>query len=94
IGDTLFDLVIVDGPSAAENAEVRFPAFPFIYDRLKTSFIVFLDDIRREGEQKIFKNWEVFANDYGNKCNFHLNDKKVYAWLSSGDGFSSAPMSY
>ncbi|NND62766.1 MAG: hypothetical protein HKN48_06185 [Flavobacteriaceae bacterium] len=94
IGDTLFDLVIVDGPSAAENAEVRFPAFPFIIDRLKASFIVFLDDIRREGERRIFKNWETYALNTGKKCKFHFNDKKVYAWLSSGDGFSSAPMSY
>ncbi len=57
--DETFDVVLVDGPVAyKDNRErVRYPAFPFIEPYLDDDFAVFLDDIAREGEQKIAKQW-------------------------------------
>ena len=56
-----FDLVIIDGPPAYEAPKktARYPALPFIYEKLADRFGVFLDDADREGEQAILKRWEA-----------------------------------
>lgn len=59
-GDRLFDLVIIDGPPAYETSkkEARYPAYPFIADRLAQRSSVYLDDADREGEKVILQRWE------------------------------------
>ena len=55
-----FDMIIIDGPPACnENLQFsRYPALPFIWDKLKPEFVVILDDANRYGERKIIAQWE------------------------------------
>jgi hypothetical protein len=69
------DSVLVDGPEAwyKEVKFSRYPALPFINSFLKDNCAVFLDDINREGEQKIIELWksefgftyQKFNNSFG-----------------------------
>jgi len=54
------DLIIVDGPPAyrKEERHARYPALPFIKERLSTEFAVVLDDVNRKGEQNILSHWQ------------------------------------
>ena len=60
-GNRTFDLVVIDGPPAYEAAkkEARYPALPFIYNRLSPKCAVYLDDINRDGEKSVIRKWEV-----------------------------------
>ncbi len=57
---TDIDLVLVDGPSAwhEEIQFARYPAFPFLKDKLASCFSFYLDDVNRFGEKKILEHWE------------------------------------
>ncbi|QDG51704.1 class I SAM-dependent methyltransferase [Persicimonas caeni] len=54
------DLVVVDGPPAFKDQYrfARFPALPYIADRLASCCTIVLDDIDREGEQTVVAKWE------------------------------------
>lgn len=54
------DLVLVDGPSAwkKELSLSRYPAMAYLYEKLADNYSFYLDDIDREGEQRIIKLWE------------------------------------
>jgi hypothetical protein len=58
------DLVLVDGPAAYKDkiAYSRYPAFPFLKDKLAESYCIFLDDVNREGEWKILQQWAETAD--------------------------------
>jgi hypothetical protein len=84
--DTFFDMVVIDGPPAYEITKEmsRYPALPFIYDRLAGKSSVFLDDTDREGEKAIIRRWEeeyrirflVVGDTFAYTCfgdNFTLN---------------------
>jgi predicted O-methyltransferase YrrM len=55
-----FDMVVIDGPPAYEASKElsRYPALPFIYDKLSARSSVFLDDVDRWGERVIINRWE------------------------------------
>lgn len=55
-----YDMVLVDGPPAWEPQKqtARFPAFPYIREKLKQKAIVYLDDTDRMGERRIIEKWE------------------------------------
>jgi predicted O-methyltransferase YrrM len=55
-----FDMIIVDGPPSYDKEFQcgRYPALPFIWDKLKTDFVVLLDDAHRHGEKRIISQWE------------------------------------
>jgi SAM-dependent methyltransferase len=55
-----FDLVLVDGPSAwrEEIALARYPALPYMHDKLAANYSFYLDDADREGEKSIVKSWQ------------------------------------
>lgn len=57
--DKVFDMVIVDGPPAFEfpKAKSRYPALPFIIERVSKNFSIHLDDANRPGEQFILQRW-------------------------------------
>ena len=46
-----FDMTIVDGPPSYDRECQcgRYPALPFIWDKLKTDFVILLDDAHRRG---------------------------------------------
>jgi|GEM_PF-1029859 len=55
----LFDLVIIDGPPAHEKSKAlsRYPALPFVKDKLSKTYSIYLDDASREGEKAVVKHW-------------------------------------
>ncbi len=69
-----FDLVVIDGPSAWKPGQelARFPAIPFLFKNISENVSIFLDDAKREGEQKIQNLWkqtfgysfDIFNDDF------------------------------
>jgi predicted O-methyltransferase YrrM len=59
-----FDMVFVDGPVSwgNENKSARYPALPFVKDRLQEDSVTFLDDAEWGDQKKILRRW---ATDYG-----------------------------
>jgi hypothetical protein len=55
------DMVIVDGPPAFESGKikVRYPALPFLHDRLATAVSIYLDDVDRDGERETMEKWSA-----------------------------------
>lgn len=54
-----FDMMFVDGPVSwrDENAFARYPAFPFVADRLREDSVAFLDDAGWGDQEEIFRRW-------------------------------------
>lgn len=87
LGERSVDLVLVDGPKALtkETAMARFPAVPFIKERLGPTWSVFLDDINRPSERRIFAQWEKIL---GVRGEVHLLDGG-FGLLNKGRRFYS-----
>lgn len=80
--NTLFDLVIIDGPPAHEKSKSlsRYPALPFFKNKLNKSYSVYLDDASRNGEQEVIRYWKE-------ELNFSFNIINNRIALSSDDDF-------
>lgn len=59
LSSAVFDMMIVDGPPAWETGKgkARYPALPFIYDKLAERCSVYLDDAERAGEREVLALW-------------------------------------
>ena len=57
-GSREIDLLIVDGPIAEHQAQIRYPALPYFHASLQPGATVVVDDIDRRGEQQIVRRWE------------------------------------
>jgi hypothetical protein len=57
--DLKFDLVIIDGPGAwlPKLRLSRYPALPFLQNKLEKEFSFILDDTNRKGEKEIMDLW-------------------------------------
>jgi hypothetical protein len=89
VGSTMFDLVIVDGPSAysSMHRSSRREAGYFLKKHLSASCSIFLDDTGRRAEKEIALDW---ARD----LDFAIWDNSNiggYSWLHRGSSFFSAP---
>jgi predicted O-methyltransferase YrrM len=51
------DLLIVDGPTAWADPEARYPAVPFLWEKLSNHAVIFVDDTKRQGESRIVERW-------------------------------------
>lgn len=82
-----FDLVLIDGPKAYPKGKshIRYGALPYIYQKLKNEFIVFLDDANREGEDQIIKKWQT-------EFDLQFNIEKNLAIAVKGNYFFSNPI--
>lgn len=82
--NAFFDMVVVDGPPAYEISKEmsRYPALPFIYDKLSDKCSVFLDDVYRWGEKAIISRWE---QEYGIHFNL-IGDS--FAYTLRGENFN------
>lgn len=89
-----FDVVLVDGPSGGTHKEARYLALPTVLNVLEENFIVFLDDIRRQDENKILTKWKQLFKEANISIVLNRDTHKVYATLKSEGGFSTNPMSY
>ncbi len=85
-----FDMVIIDGPPAWEvnKSRARYPAVPFISNKLAKKFSIYLDDAVRAGEQDIIKLWE---SEYG--VNFKVTGKTL-AYYYGGEAYYTEPFIY
>ena len=56
----IVDLLVVDGPPAAEpgTEHARYPALPALAGRLAEGATVILDDLPRPGEMAVLERWE------------------------------------
>lgn len=61
VGQTTFDLVIVDGPTAFRKGQenARRPAIDVLRANLSENYVIFLDDAMRGGEKRILAAWET-----------------------------------
>ena len=55
------DLLIIDGPPIKLGRNARYPAIPFLFDKLSDNAIILLDDARRKNERETIKLWK---NEY------------------------------
>ncbi len=61
VGGRMFDLVVVDGPTAFRKGEenARRPAIDVLKPNLADRCAIFLDDALRDGERRILAAWET-----------------------------------
>lgn len=78
------DLVLVDGPFGGLTPNSRFSAVPYLKDKLAETYAVFLDDVDREDERNILKNWEDIL-----QCS--KQNIESYSVLTSTTEFISKP---
>ena len=59
-----YDCVIVDGPPGWEPGKdmARYPALPFMQEHLAEQCRIFLDDVDREGEQRVLQRWSDMSD--------------------------------
>jgi predicted O-methyltransferase YrrM len=83
-----FDMVIIDGPPAweASKARARYPAVPYLIDKLKEKFSIYLDDVNRNGEQDTVERW---MKQYG--MQFRVTGTSL-AYYYREKAFSTEPM--
>jgi hypothetical protein len=83
-----YDMLIIDGPPAWEESRkaARYPAVPFMIDRMKDNFSIYLDDANRPGEQSVIDQWQT---KYALK--FTLTGKTL-AYSYSGQNFFTEPL--
>ena len=78
------DLAVVDGPFGSVSAHARYPAVPFLKNRLADRFAIFLDDASRPHERQISERWQALLGaapkDFGR-----------YMYFSNSQGFDSEP---
>jgi predicted O-methyltransferase YrrM len=51
------DLLFIDGPPTALRADIRYPALPYFWSRLRPGAIVLLDDAARPAERAMADAW-------------------------------------
>jgi hypothetical protein len=79
-----FDMVIIDGPPAWEKSKsmARYPALPYIKEKLSGSYAVYLDDANREGEQSIIELWKKkYSIEFkltGDTLAYHYQGRSLY----------------
>lgn len=80
-----FDLVLVDGPSAwhKEIELSRYPALPFLKEKLNENFSFFLDDTNRNGEKEILKRWNKLIPQNFEKASDSLHFAKAGNWFNT-----------
>ncbi len=53
------DLLVVDGPPASLDKNIRYLSVPFFFERLSPGAVVLLDDAARRGEKEIVDRWMI-----------------------------------
>ncbi len=78
------DLILADGPFGSVSPLARYPAVPFLKDRLAEEYAIFLDDAARPDERDIAVRWaellEISPKNFGR-----------YVLFSNSEGFDAEP---
>lgn len=90
IAEKRFDLALVDGPPAWETGKgmTRYPAGPFLEDRMAERCALFLDDADRLGERLVMGKWN--ATGAWKLKVIHQS----FAFATRGDAFYADPFVY
>jgi predicted O-methyltransferase YrrM len=90
LSSAVFDMVIVDGPPAWETGKgkARYPALPFIYDKLSERCSVYLDDAERAGEREVLALWHQRF-----PFRFTITGNTL-AFACRGESFYTEPLAY
>ena len=81
------DLLLVDGPSIGSSIFNRYPALPYLQDKLSNNVAIYLDDTRRNGEKEILYKWNELLNG-------EIQFEKMYGTIVKGVHFSCRPLSH
>jgi hypothetical protein len=81
------DLVMVDGPFGKISPHARYPALPYLKERLSPAHALFLDDAARTSEQEIARRWESLLG-------YSAKDYDRYKYFCNQEGFDSEPFGY
>ncbi|MFV8226699.1 hypothetical protein [Christiangramia aquimixticola] len=84
-GTNKIDCILVDGPFGGITPYARYSAVPFLRQRLADNFGIFLDDIGRQEEWEIAREWRKLLN-----CQIQFHGK--HAYLFSHSDFDIAPL--
>ena len=86
----VFDLAIVDGPPAWQPGKdlARYPAVPFLMDRMAPRCTIYLDDADRPGERAIVAKW----NEIG-PWRFNITHRS-FAFATAGEAYYTQPFVY
>lgn len=88
VGPGPYDMVLIDGPPAWQpgTGKSRFPALPFMLERLALHASIYLDDANRPGERSVMRSWTHHYN-----IPFQVTGETLgFAYL--GDAFYSEPL--
>lgn len=90
IDNSLFDMVIIDGPPAwmKDKSRARYPAVPYMMGKLNKNYSFYLDDAIRQGEQAIIASWE---QEYAIKFKYSGSSLAHYY---AGISFYTEPYAY
>src|SRR5574337_237471 len=85
-----FDMVIIDGPPAWQQGKelARYPALPYLKNKLSERVAIYLDDANRNGEQTILHMWQKKYS-----INFTLRGSTL-AVYTSGHAYYTEPFAY
>jgi predicted O-methyltransferase YrrM len=67
------DLLLIDGPSAALDPEIRATAAEVLFERLSDGALVILDDADRPGEQRVLRRW---LRQYGTQFEYSFPESE------------------
>ncbi len=56
--DLAIDMLVIDGPVGIAQKNIRYPASPNLFPKLRAGAVVFLDDADRDDEREIVTAWE------------------------------------
>jgi predicted O-methyltransferase YrrM len=85
-----FDMVIIDGPPAwiKGYGRARYPALPFIIEKLSAGCSVYLDDVNRAGEQSILELWQQ-----QHAVEFNITGETL-GYYRRGNSFDTEPLKF
>jgi hypothetical protein len=87
----VFDMVLIDGPSAYQPTieKSRYPALPFVINKLACNSSIYLDDANRPGEKYILQEW----GKHFPSIKFFIKGHTL-ACAHIGESFFTDPFSY
>lgn len=59
------DILFVDGPPGLSGKKARYPGYPFFSRQLRDGAIIVLDDVDRQDEQDISREWLALKHPHG-----------------------------
>lgn len=88
--DTLYDMLVIDGPPVTTQSHARYPALPLMRALMRDSAVILLDDAEREQEREILAMW---TREFTDLTVSRLAAEKGAARVTMGKGTNERPRS-